>query len=216
MRRLTLATLAALIWAGCATQPRFAGRPPEFRGEAAESVWREHLGQSPLRHQSKATIRLARGVKIAGEDFIERAGRTGELVAAPAILRTGNNGQLDLFLGDNGPVIRVEENSLISLERLNYESIGADPAGQKVVETMIEVMEGKILGNVKPMEPGSIYLIRTTNGVVRIRGTKFEVRADGETHIFEGQAEIFSGGKRYTVRSGQSYFPNSGLTVGDS
>ena len=216
MRKLTLAALAGLLWAGCASQPRFAGRPPEFRGDAAESVWREQLERSPFAHESRVTIRAARSAKMAAHNQPQRAAKTGQTIGAPTLLTTGNNGQLDLFLGDNGPVVRVAENSAVNLVRLNYLRPHNDPAGPKIIETMIEVLEGKILGNVKPLEEGSVYMIRTAGGVIRIRGTQFEVASTGETHIIEGQAEIFAAGKRYTVGAGQSYFPNSGLTVGDA
>lgn len=216
MRKLTLAFLAAILLAGCASQPKFSGRPPSYRGEAAESVWRERLATSPLPNETKATIRAARAAKITPNDYVERAAKTGSMLAAPSMVRTENNGQLDLFLGDNGPTVRVTEKSVVNILRLNYDRPALDPSGPKIVETMIEVLDGRILGNVKPMEAGSIYMIRTAAGVIRIRGTQFEVAASGETHIIEGEAEVFASGKRFTIKSGQSYFPNSGLTVGDA
>lgn len=214
MRKLTThATLAALILAGCASQPKFAGRPPSFRGEAAESVWREQLGVTPMRMGSKATVRAARAAKFVGSDFVSRPVKPGHTLAAPMMVQTESNGQVDLFLGDNGPVVRIEKNSTVTIVRLNYER--DSPDGPKRVETMLDLVEGRILGSVKPLEPGSVYMIRTAGGVIRIKGTQFEVGADGHTRIVEGEAEVFSAGKRFTVKSGQSYFPNSGLTVGD-
>lgn len=214
MRKLTTLTLlAAFLLAGCASQPKFAGRPPSFRGEAAESVWREQLGVTPMRMASKATVRAARAAKFVGSDFVSRPVKPGHTLAAPMLVQTENSGQVDLFLGDNGPVVRIEANSTVNLVRLNYDRDSSE--APKRVETMFDLVEGRILGSVKPMEPGSVYMIRTAGGVIRIKGTQYEVAADGHTRIIEGEAEVFSRGKRFTVKSGQSYFPNSGLTVGD-
>ncbi|MDO8624543.1 MAG: hypothetical protein Q7R47_00525, partial [Candidatus Diapherotrites archaeon] len=64
---------------------------------------------------------------------------------------------VDLFLGVNGPALRITPNSILEIESLRYAGAGE----QIVVETILSVPRWSILANFKKASPDSRYEIRT-------------------------------------------------------
>jgi len=133
--------------------------------------------------------------------------KVGTKLRQNSIIRTAPGGQVDLFLGDNGPVVRVTENTTMGIDRLTVDSTGAE----KVIETQLDLRSGRILGNVKHLAAASKYEVKTPQGVAGIRGTRYDISADGRVRITQGNAVMVYviGGRTSTgnVNAGQMISP---------
>jgi hypothetical protein len=196
--------LAGLLLCGCANQHvQFSGHVPDTTGTAADTLWNKHLSgrYSERWVQNHAVVRAVRGgVAIHQGDGANNA-RVGAHLAAGIRLHTDRKAETDLYLAENGPVLRLAEKSTIRLVRLSLWNRG----DEKIVDTMIEVEEGRVLGNVKKLAAESSYLLRTRAGVVQIRGTEFEVSADGRCSIIKGAAQVFAGEHSFLVNAGEKF-----------
>src|SRR5690606_22284182 len=93
---------------------------------------------------------------------------------------------VDLFLGENGPVVRVTEDTTVGIDRLTVDDLGAE----KIIETQLDLRSGRILGNVKKLAATSKYEVKTPQGVAGIRGTRYDISADGTVTVVEGQVVV--------------------------
>jgi hypothetical protein len=112
---------------------------------------------------------------------------------------------VDLFLGDNGPIVRVTEDTTLGIDRLTIDRTGVD----KVIETQLDLRNGRILGEVKRLAAASKYEVKTPHGVAGIRGTRYDIRSDGTVIVTEGQVVVvyIVDGQAYTATA------NAGDTV---
>lgn len=108
--------------------------------------------------------------------------------------------------------VRLFENTVMGVDKLTAVDTGAD----LVTETQLDLRAGRILGNVKKQSAASRYEIKLPNGVAGIRGTIFEITADGRIRVAEGtvvlsvvdadgkvQTRVISGGNEYDPRTDQ-------------
>lgn len=79
-------------------------------------------------------------------------------------------------------VVRVWENSLLGIDKLTSMETGADV----VTETQLNLQAGRIFGSVKKMSAASKYEVKIPNGVAGIRGTVFEITAEGVIKVASG------------------------------
>lgn len=134
--------------------------------------------------QNQAIVRAVRGTA----NFSTDAGANwqkltvGRKLSQNSVIRTAVGSTVDLFLGDNGPVVRVTEATTMGIDKLTSEQTGAD----KVIETQLDLRNGRILGNVKKLAAASKYEVKTPQGVCGIRGTRYDIRADGTVTVIEG------------------------------
>jgi FecR-like protein len=110
-------------------------------------------------------------------------------------------------------VVRLHENTALSIDKLGTMQTGAD----QVTDTQLDLKAGRITGNVKKMSAASKYEIKLPNGVAGIRGTAYDITADGMVKVFVGSVvvawvdpktgnvvtQVVSGGQQYDARSGQ-------------
>lgn len=108
--------------------------------------------------------------------------RVGDRLGENSIVRTAPGSTVDLFLGDNGPVVRVTEDTRLAIDKLDLEDAGIE----KVIETQLDLKNGRILGNVKKMAAASKYEVETPVGVAGIRGTEYSISANGDVHVVTG------------------------------
>jgi hypothetical protein len=108
--------------------------------------------------------------------------KTGQALGPGATVKTGVDGTVDLFLGDNGPDVHLFDSTTLGLDRLQVERTGADA----VIETQLNLTAGTISGYVKKISAASKYEIKTPNAVVGVRGTRYQVSANGVVHVKEG------------------------------
>jgi hypothetical protein len=79
-------------------------------------------------------------------------------------------------------VVRVWQNSALGIDKLTSTDTGADV----VTETQLDLRAGRVLGTVKKMNSASKYEIKLPNGVAGIRGTFYDVSADGVVRVSSG------------------------------
>src|SRR4029079_8693429 len=107
----------------------------------------------------------------------------------------------------NGPVVRVTENTTLGIDRLTSDKSGAET----IIDTQLDLRAGRVLGNVKHMAAASKYEVKTPQGVAGIRGTRYDISADGRVRITQGDAVVVYviGGRTSTanVRAGQMSSP---------
>lgn len=103
-----------------------------------------------------------------------------------AVIETDATGIVDLFLGVNGPVVRVTPATQLALDKLTF----SRAAGEVVIETELDLKAGTILGSVKKLAAASKYEVKTPVGVCGIRGTEYRVSADGRVVVLKGWVRI--------------------------
>lgn len=110
-------------------------------------------------------------------------------------------------------VVRLWQNTALGIDKLSTMQTGADP----VSDTQLDLKMGRISGNVKKMSAASKYEIKLPNGVAGIRGTFFDVYAEGIVKVRVGSVvlawvdpktgnvvtQVVSGGQMYDARTGQ-------------
>jgi ferric-dicitrate binding protein FerR (iron transport regulator) len=125
-----------------------------------------------------------------------------------SVIRTAPGSSVDLFLGDNGPVVRVTEDTTLGIDRLTVDQ-GA--GNEKIIETQLDLRNGRILGNVKHLAAASKYEVKTPQGVAGIRGTRYDIRADGSVTVIDGQVVVVyivnGQASTVTVNAGQTSTP---------
>jgi hypothetical protein len=140
--------------------------------------------------------------------------RVGSQLSPNTTIRTGVGSVVDLFLGDNGPVVRVTADTEMGIDRLDSEGNGVD----KVIETQLDLKNGRILGNVKKLADASKYEVKTPVGVAGIRGTEYDISANGRVHVISGVVQVVyvdmsdpanPKTTTVTVTEGQTAFPPS-------
>ncbi|GEM_PF-1684863 len=136
--------------------------------------------------ENYAVVRAVRGTASYSKD----AGKTWKPVKVAFYLqpgttvRTGVASTVDLFLGVNGPVVRITPDTELGLDKLYYEQNAVDT----VIETELNLTNGRILGNVRKLAEASRYEVKTPVGVAGIRGTEYDISVDGTVRILTGSA----------------------------
>ena len=144
------------------------------------------LAVMPLQAQTvpgKAEVRAVKGVAVysagGGPAMPLKA---GTVLGPGATVKTGANSSVDLFLGNSAGVLRLTENTSVSLDKLTLTDTGPDTA----VDVQLGLTEGSILGNVNKLSAASGYEIKTPNGVAGIRGTRFRMSSNSFIVLMDG------------------------------
>ena len=159
----------------------------------------------------KAVVRSVRGHAqyAEGGQWLEL--KPGHVLKPGSSIRTANESQVDLFLDQNGPMVRLVENTTLGIDKLNFEATGIDT----VIETQLDLKSGRILGIVKKMAHNSKYEIKTPNGVAGVRGTEFDVSATSVARVVSGSMVLVyvkSDGTVITqvLNAGEMFVPSEG------
>lgn len=84
-------------------------------------------------------------------------------------------------------IVRVWQDSALGIDKLNTMHTGS---GDLITETQLDLRQGRITGTVKKMSAASKYEVKLPNGVAGIRGTSFDITADGKLKVYEGSVVI--------------------------
>lgn len=156
--------------------------------------------------QGKAVVRAIRG----SADYTQGAGgfkslSVGAVLTQGAVIRTAPDSHVDLFLDQNGPVVRVAADTVLGLDKLSYDNTGADT----VIDTQLDLKSGRVMGRVKKMAAASRYQVKTPTGVCGIRGTLYDIEANGRVTVKEGEVTVTYNGQQYTVHAGETFDPTT-------
>jgi hypothetical protein len=160
----------------------------------------------------KAVVRSIRGqaqYQEAGGQWLPL--KVGQVLKAGSTVRTASDSHADLFMDQNGPVVRLVENTSLGLDKLNYTATGVDT----IIETQLDLKSGRIIGIVRKMADQSKYEIKTPNGVAGIRGTEYDITATSVLRVVSGSMVMVfvkSDGTVITqvVNSNEMFVPSDG------
>lgn len=171
----------------------------------------------------KAVVRSVHGSAQYSEGATWNALQGGQVLKPGSVVRTANDSTVDLFLDENGPLVRLLENTTLGLDKLNFETTGVDV----VIETGLDLRSGGIVGIVKKLSAASKYEVKTPNGVAGVRGTEFRAFANGVTQVFEGamvsvfvkptgavETESLAAGDQFDPATGKGSIPKADLAQG--
>jgi FecR protein len=110
-------------------------------------------------------------------------------------------------------VVRLWQNTALGIDKLASTQTGAET----VTDTQLDLKMGRITGNVKKMSAASKYEIKLPNGVAGIRGTFYDIYAEGIVKVRIGSVvlawvdpktgnvvtQVVNGGQAYDARTGQ-------------
>src|SRR5688572_29756004 len=138
--------------------------------------------------QNKAVVRAVRGTANYSTDRGAnwKALKVGTSLNQNSVIRTAPGSNVDLYMNENGPAVRVTENTTLGIDRLTIDRTGVD----NVIETQLDLRNGRILGNVRRLAAASKYEVKTPQGVAGIRGTRYDISADGTVRVIEGQVVV--------------------------
>ncbi len=134
----------------------------------------------------KAVVRSVKGKAQYAEGGAWMALKVGQTLGQGAQVKTGNDSEVDLFLDQNGPLVRLLENTTLGIDKLCFTPTGADT----VIETQLDLKSGKIVGIVKKLAATSKYEVKTPNGVAGIRGTEYSISATGDVMVVAGSVVV--------------------------
>ena len=83
-------------------------------------------------------------------------------------------------------MVRIWENTLLGIDKLTATETGADV----VTETQLDLKAGHIFGMVKKMSAASKYEVKIPNGVAGIRGTVYDISAEGVVKVLSGSVVL--------------------------
>jgi len=133
--------------------------------------------------------------------------KVGDLIQPGTAIQTAEKSRVDLVLGEGsapggGPpvagelltytptvdqnVVRVWENTLLGIDKLNI----TQTAGDEVTETQLDLKAGHIFGAVKKLSAASKYEVKIPNGVAGIRGTVYDISAEGIIKVLSGSVVL--------------------------
>jgi hypothetical protein len=98
--------------------------------------------------------------------------KVGATLPPGTTIQAGAESAVVVFLGINGPILRVTADTTVALDNLSYTGAGDDA----VIETKINLEDGRILGSVRKLSAASKYEVKTPTGVAGIRGTDYDIR----------------------------------------
>jgi hypothetical protein len=138
-------------------------------------------------HQGYAKVRYVNGEAVAA-----KAGGAAQKVERHMILRPGDTiktdakSHVDVMLGYNNGSLQVTPGSEVTLEKLTYKLT----ALETIHDTQLNLKSGSLVGVVKGMAAGSKYEIKTPRGVASIRGTRYQIWANGDLAVVTGRAAM--------------------------
>lgn len=156
-------------------------------GVALVAMLTANTGEAQSTKQGKAQVRAVHGsarYSTGGGAWLELT--AGTTLYSGAVVSTAAGSHVDLYLGINGPVVRVAEDTQMSLDKLTYTDTGADA----VIETQINLTKGTLIGSVRKLAAASRYEIKTPAGVAGIRGTDYAITHTLMLTILKGLGHV--------------------------
>lgn len=137
----------------------------------------------------------------------------GTQIPEGAVVTTGAGSTIDVFLGRNTGVVRLTQNSILRIEKLQV----SDTGGDRVTETSLQLQEGEIYGNVNKQSSASTYVITLPDGNVEVAKSRFQISHHAVEALQESakNGQVGNSGSHSIVRllSGHIAFAHGGTTT---
>lgn len=135
--------------------------------------------------RNRAIIRAIRGSAQISENAGTKwkKARIGMELTEGSVVTTASDGELDLFLGSNGPIVRMRENAMLAICALDLQN-----GPKRAIDTQLELRAGQILVDVMMSEPR--YLVRFSRGKALLSPGKYSVNSDGQVNVVDGEAKV--------------------------
>ena len=169
--------------------------------------------------QSVATV-----VRIKGAARYATGGKAGQLlkvgdiIQPGSVIQTADKSRVDIVMGEESipspaaaaaaassassyqptadqNMIRLWENTLLGFDKMTVTQTGAD----EVSDTQLDLKAGHVFGTVKKMSAASKYEVKIPNGVAGIRGTVYDISAEGVVKVLSGSVVLAYVGPDGTV-----------------
>ncbi len=160
-------------------------------------------------------VRLTGAARYATGSNAGKLLKVGDIIKPGSVIQTADKSRVDLVLGDgSAPVaspapgeglsyqpsveqnlVRMWENTLLGIDKLSVTQTGAD----EVSDTQLDLKAGHIFGMVKKLSAASKYEVKIPNGVAGIRGTVFDISAEGVVKVLSGSVVLAYVGPDGTV-----------------
>jgi hypothetical protein len=132
--------------------------------------------------------------------------KMGDVLRQGTVIQTAGDSRVDLLMGEASAVVarpvtsdmvtyqptaeqnivRMWENTLMGIDKLTAMQTGADV----VTETQLDLRAGHISGSVKKMSAASKYEVKLPIGVAGIRGTIYDISAEGVIKVLSGSVVL--------------------------
>ena len=139
--------------------------------------------------------------------------QAGQLLKTGAVVKTGADSRADLFLGINGSLLRLTADTELKFNKLAVKISPIEP----IAVTEMELRRGRVIGNVRKLPMGSKYLLKTPKGEADVKGTVYDINADGELIVVSGKVNYTDNatGKEVVIASGEKYVGGRELKAAD-
>jgi hypothetical protein len=138
----------------------------------------------------------------------------GERLGEGAMIRTSAGAVADLDLGRNGSRLRVMPESTLAFSALTYERTSIET----IINTQLDLRAGRLIGHVQKLSAASKYEIKTPVVVAGVRGTRYDITAEGKVVVSEGSVVVVAFGKdgattTRVVNANEVFTPASGAVT---
>jgi len=160
------------------------------------------LAAQTVNQDTVKVIRIKGAARYATGSNAGQLLKVGDLVKPGSVIQTADNSRCDFLLGGGSApaaqtapssmssytpaveqnVVRMWENTLLGIDKLSVTKIGAD----EVTDTQLDLKAGHIFGTVKKMSAASRYEVKLPFGVAGIRGTVYDISAEGIVKVLSG------------------------------
>jgi hypothetical protein len=135
---------------------------------------------------ARASVRAVHGSATYSIDGNWQSLKENTTLTAGAIIKTAPDTTMDLFLPDSRTVLRLMPDSVLRFDRLDKM-----PAGELgLTMTRLSLLSGTLIGSQHKLARPSEFEVRLPNGVAKIVGTEYSVRADGTVACLSGTVSV--------------------------
>lgn len=170
------------------------------------------LSAQTAAERSGKVVRIKGAARYSTGNNVWQPLKIGQVLKAGTLIQTAADSHVDIVLGEAAKtnpvravanpasgvggsgyqpkaeqdVVRIQADTVLALDKLSVIDTGTD----KVTDTQLDLRSGKIFGTVKKLNATSRYEIKLPNGVAGVRGTVYQVTADGVLQVLTGTMVI--------------------------
>lgn len=105
----------------------------------------------------------------------------GAALATGTVIKTGVGAAVDLSLGRQFGVVRLAQNSVLSLDKLEIQQ-----GNKGVLDVQLSLVEGTLLGDMRELPPETHFEVKTLTGIAGLRGGRFRIQPTGHIVVISG------------------------------